>query len=228
MSSVKEETARERLEAIHAAIVEARGELDRTAEEVESLNRAIAEALGRIEPEPAEIEGLEARREELKRALERWSTRVEALEGAIPEAEKAARVEELDRVIEERAEALAAAEEALARWRMAAKRVGKLSTAAEDVREALDRLQNFTDEALYLSTLVDRPIEEPFPWVDYPSEAELDGLRRKLDDAVRLQKWGIGHQTPWRRKWEELRSERDRARREKLAEEEFIRQSASW
>jgi len=219
-------SAEDKLRAIERAIKATEEELRATAAEVENLDRAIVEAVSTLKPDEDAVQALEDRRSALQRRLELLEVRIEGLEASIPEARRAVDEEELDRTYEARAQALKRAEEALKEWRAGVAKLDELVQAAEEVRETVDTLTILTDKARYYEFFLDRS-EKPLPWINFPTEKEIESVKAKAGQVTALHKWGpiSMHRSEWRRKWEELRDKRAREAREAAADEEFARQA---
>lgn len=217
-------SAEERLQAIEAAIKSTEEELRATAAEIKQLDQAIVEAVSALKPDEDAVSALEGRRSALQRKLELLEVRIEGLEASIPEARRAVDEEELERTYEARAEAHKRAEEALKEWRAGVAKLDELGKAAAAVRETVDTLTILTDKARYFEFLLDQSQKE-LPWIDFPSEKEIESVKAKANAATNLKKWGWVHKSEWRRRWDELRDKRAREARQAAAEAEFTRQA---
>ena len=219
-------SAEERLQAIESAIKATEEELQATAAEVEELDAAIVEAVSVLKPDEDAVEALENRRNALQRKLELLQVRIGGLEASIPEARRAVDAEELERTYEARAEAFDRASEAIKEWRAGVAKLDELVQAAADVREAVDTLTTLTDRARYYELLLDQS-QRKLPWIDFPSEKEIEAVKAKAGQVTNLHKWGplSMRRSEWRRRWEELRDKRAREAREAAADAEFARQA---
>ena len=217
-------SATDKLRAIQKAIESTKEELTATAAEIKQLDQAIVEAVSALKPDEDAIQALEDRRSALRRKLELLEVRIEGLEASIPEARRAVDEEELERTYEARAEAHKRAEEALKRWREGVAKLDELGKAAEAVRETVDTLTILTDKARYFEFLLDRSQKE-LPWINFPSEKEIEAVKAKANAATNLKKWGWTHKSEWRKQWEELRDKRARETRQAAADAEFARQA---